>query len=92
MVPDPVQEVVSNITKGEEYMSADTDAKLKALEKALEEMQGAIRRIFQENNTAVAMIAKISDDVNTLKGDVANIKKDLTERAKRELAMGRTNY
>lgn len=73
-------------------MSADTDAKLKALEKALDDMQGAIRKIFQENNTMIAMVAKISDDVGTLKGEVATIKKELQEKAKRELTLGRTNY
>jgi hypothetical protein len=70
----------------------EVEAKLKLMEKSLEELQGAIRRIFQENNGTLATLSKMSETLSAVKAEVATLKQEANDRAKRELTLGRTNY
>lgn len=72
--------------------AAETEARVKGIEKSMDEMQSAVRRIFQENTATLTTLSKLSEDVATLKADVALIKKNIEDKAKKELSLGRTNY
>lgn len=57
----------------------ELDAKTKALEKALEEFQGAIRRHGEELNNLTSMLSKVSGDLSTLKVEMTNLKTQLNK-------------
>ncbi len=71
---------------------AEVETRLKSVEKSLDELQGAIRRIFQENNGTLTTLSKVSEGLSTVKAEVATLKQEANDRAKKELSLGRTNY
>jgi peptidoglycan hydrolase CwlO-like protein len=78
---------------GEEEMTTkEVESRLLGLEKSLEELQSAIRRIFQENNSNVSTLAKVSENLAKVQAEVATMKLEAEEKAKRDLKLGRTAY
>jgi hypothetical protein len=54
--------------------NAELDMRVKAVEKSLEEAIGAIRSIGQQSNLEATSIARLADENNRLKGEVAQLK------------------
>lgn len=57
----------------------ELEQKVKSLEKALSDAEGAIRKFSQVESNLLGMISKISTELSTLKVDVANLKVALTK-------------
>ncbi len=70
----------------------ELEERVSALQNQLTDMEGAIRRMAQENNSLVSMVAKISDDLNASKADVATLKRSAEARARAEAKAGVTKY
>lgn len=70
----------------------ETESKLKAIDKSIDDFQNAIRRMAQESNSVLTIVSKLSEDVAVLKSDVALLKREQQEKEKKALALGRTNY
>jgi septation ring formation regulator EzrA len=79
--------------KGEEDMtSKEVEVKLTSVEKSVEEMRDAVRRLFQENSNNLSLLSKVSEELNKLKAEVSNLKTDLKQKEKAQSNLGRTNY
>lgn len=70
----------------------ELEEKVNALQRQLTDMEGAIRRIAQENNNLVAMVVKLSDDLSASKGEVALLKRNAEAKAKADAKAGVTKY
>ncbi len=70
----------------------EVETRLTSLEKSLDELQSAIRRIFQENNGTLSTLSKISETLSTVKAEVSTLKQEANDKAKKDLTLGRTNY
>lgn len=70
----------------------ELEDKVNGLQKQISEMEDAFRRLSQENNNLVGMIAKLSDDLGTTKIDVTNMKRAAEAKAKAEAKAGITKY
>lgn len=70
----------------------ELEEKVSGLQKQLSEMEGAIRSLAQENNSLVSMVAKISDDLQGSKADLAVLKARAEAKAKADALAGVTKY
>ena len=52
--------------------------RLDSVVKELSEMQGAIRRLAQENTTNVGLIAKLREELSTVRADLERLKNELS--------------
>lgn len=73
-------------------MEKETQVRLAGVDKSIDEMRDTVRRIFQDNNTVLSILSKLSDDVNGLKAELSLLKKELSDKDKKAANLGRTNY
>lgn len=62
------------------------EAKVTALEQELNESKDSIRRLAGEQNNLLAMVSRISEEVNKLKVETANTKVALERQVKTQMA------
>jgi septal ring factor EnvC (AmiA/AmiB activator) len=89
---DFIPTAVDYNTGEEDMVGKEVEARLAGLEKSLEELQSAIRRIAQENNGTLTTLGKISEGLATVKAEVATLKTESEIRTRNELNLGRTKY
>ena len=70
----------------------ELEEKVNALQRQFTDMEDAIRRLAQENNNLVGMLSKLSDDLNTSKGEVAMLKRNAEAKAQADARAGVTKY
>lgn len=68
------------------------DPKVEGLEKSFTEMQDAIRRLSQECNSLVSMVAKLSEELNKVNGQLQIHKMEVEAKFKALNKIGATTY
>lgn len=65
------------------------ESKIAGLEQELSESRDSIRRLASEGNNLLAMVSRLSEDVNKLKAETANVKAVIERQAKAQLSAHR---
>lgn len=65
------------------------EIKVQALEDSINESQQAIRKLAGENSNLLAMIAKMTDDLNKLKVDGLNLRQAVESNQKKQTGVNR---
>lgn len=65
------------------------EVKISGLEQELSESRDSIRRLAGEANNLLAMVSRLSEDVNKLKAETANVKAVVERQAKSQLSSHR---